>query len=309
MKIAVIGCGAMGSIYAGLLADSGQDVVAVGRNAAHMDAIASDGLRITGASGDRRVRLRTFTRPPTEVVDLLILAVKAGQAAEAAESARVMAGPGTRVLTIQNGLGSADKVAQHLGADRLMVGVAQGFGASIESPGHVHHNDMKAIRMGGYAGIDPGEVEETAALWRSAGFDAEAVADIVAMQWDKLICNVAFSAPCALTGLSVGAVMEDPLLWGVSRAAALEAWNVARKLGVALPFEDPEAHIRAFASRMPLARPSVLQDLEAGRATEVDVINGSVVREAARVDLEARVNETLTALVRWRELKNRETTE
>ena len=301
MKIGVVGCGAMGSIYAGLFAAAGEDVLAVGRNAGHMNAIDSDGLRISGASGDRRVRLRAYTRPPAEIVDLLVLAVKAGQVAEAAAEAKPMVGPETRILTLQNGLGSADRVAACLGGDRLMVGVAQGFGASLEAPGHVHHNDMKAIRIGSFGIIDAAEVEETAALWRQAGFDAEAVPDIVAMQWDKLICNAAFSAPCALTGLTVGEVMADAFIGGISRAAATEAFEVAMALGIALPFDDPVAHVLAFGARMPQARPSVLQDLEAGRPTEVDVINGGVVREAAKVGLAAPVNETLTALVRWRE--------
>jgi 2-dehydropantoate 2-reductase len=306
MKVAVVGCGAMGSIYAGLFAAARFDVLAVGRNRAHMAAIDSDGLRITGASGDRQVRLRAFTRPPEEVVDLLILAVKAGQVAQAADESAVMVGPDTGILTIQNGLGSAELVAERLGADRLMVGVAQGFGASLEAPGHVHHNNMKAIRMGGYAGIDAAEVERTAALWREAGFDAEAVADILTMQWDKLICNAAFSALCALTGLSVGEVMADELAAGISRAAATEAWRVAQALDIPLPFDDPVAHVQAFAAGMPRARPSVLQDLEAKRITEVDVINGSIVREAGRIGLEAPVNGTLTALVRLQEKRNQE---
>ncbi len=296
----------MGSIYAGLLAAAGQDVVAVSRNRAHVAAMASEGLRITGASGDRRVRIRAFTKPPAETADLIVIAVKAGQVTEAARDARPMLGPHTRILTLQNGLGSAERVAEQLGGERLMVGVAQGFGAAVEGPGHVHHNDMKAIRMGAWGGLDAAAVAETAAVWRAAGFDAEAVPDIVAMQWDKLICNVAYSAPCALTGLTVGGVMEDEHLSGISRAAATEAFQVARALGIALEFDDPVAHVRAFGARMPLARPSVLQDLEAGRPTEVDVINGSVVREAANAGLEAPVNRTLTALVRWQERQNQE---
>lgn len=306
MKVAVVGCGAMGSIYAGLFAAAGLDVLAVGRNRAHMEAIETGGLRITGASGDRLVRLRAFTRAPAEIVDLLILAVKAGQVTTAAAEAAAMVDSSTRILTIQNGLGSAERVADQLGTSHLMVGVAQGFGASLEKPGHVHHNDMKAIRMGAYAGLDAAAVQRTAALWREAGFDAEAVDDIVAMQWDKLICNVAFSAPCALTGLSVGELLADGLAAGISQAAATEAWNVARALNIPLPFADPVLHVQAFGGRMPEARPSVLQDLEAKRVTEVDVINGAIVREAAKVGLKAPVNETLTALVRLQEKRNQE---
>lgn len=290
----------MGSIYAGLLASAGNDVLAIDRSAAHVDAMARDGLRVTGASGDRTVALRAST-DVSEVgeagVDLVILAVKAGQVAEAATASMPLIGPDTVVLTIQNGLGSADVVAGVVGADRLIVGVAQGFGASRPGPGHVHHNDMKAIRMGAHAGLPANEVERVAELWRAAGFDAEATADITAMQWEKLICNVAYSAVCALAGATLGEVLDHPELGRVSRAAATEAWSVALALGVAIDVTDPVAHVRAFGARMPAAKPSVLLDIEAGRPSEIGVINGAVGREAARVGRDAPVNDTLTTLV------------
>jgi 2-dehydropantoate 2-reductase len=91
--------------------------------------------------------------------------------------------------------------------------------------------------------------------------------------------------------------MDDPDVGPISRAAATEAFEVARALGIALGFEDPVAHVRAFAGRMPLAKPSVLLDVEAGRPSEVGVINGAVVREAARAGVPAPVNDTLTRLV------------
>jgi len=298
MKIAIVGCGAMGSIYAGLFASAGHDVLAIGRNAAHLAAIEQAGLRVSGASGDRRVHLRVANEPPKETMDLVVIAVKAANVADAARAAASLVGPDTLVLTLQNGLGSAEAVAGELGGSRLMIGVAQGFGASLEAPGHAHHNDMKAIRMGAFAGLDAAEVERTAGIWRAAGFDAAAVADITAMQWEKLICNVAYSAPCALTGLTVGEAMDDPALGPVTRSAAVEAWTVAKARGIALSFVDPVAYVREFAARMPRARPSVLQDLQAGRETEVDVINGSIPREAAKVGMTAPVNATLTGLVR-----------
>jgi 2-dehydropantoate 2-reductase len=125
-------------------------------------------------------------------------------------------------------------VAAALGAERLIVGVAQGFGASLPAPGHAHHNDMKAIRMGAYAGIPPASVQEVAACFSAAGFDAAAVDDIAAMQWEKLICNVAYSAPAALTGLTVGEIMDDPDVGPISRAAATEAWEVAAPVNATL---------------------------------------------------------------------------
>lgn len=301
MKIAVVGCGAMGSVYAALLADAGNDVLAIDPWAEHVDAINARGLRVEGASGDRTLPIRAATTAPRADMDLVIVAAKATGIVAAAAEARTLTGPGTAVLTIQNGLGSADIVAEAVGPDRLAVGIAGGFGAAMRGPGHAFHNGMEVVRLGAHAGLPASRVEAIAALWRAAGFRAEAVADIAVMQWDKLICNVAYSAPCALSGLTVGQAMDDPDIGPVSRAAATEAWVVARARGIAIDIPDPVAHVRAFGSRIPGARPSLAQDLERGRRGEIAMINGAVPREAAKAGIEAPVNATLSALVRRRE--------
>lgn len=301
MKIAVVGCGAMGSVYAALLADAGNDVLAVDPWADHVAAINDRGLRVEGTSGDRIVRLRAVTAAPAEAMDLVIVAAKATGITAAAAEARRLTGADTVVLTIQNGLGSADIVAEAVGPDRLAVGIAGGFGAAMKAPGHAFHNGMEVVRMGAHAGLDADQVEAVAAAWRAAGFRAEAARDIAVMQWDKLICNVAYSAPCALTGLTVGQVLDDPEIGPISRAAATEAWTVARARGVAVAIPDPVAHVRAFGSRIPHARPSLAQDLERGRRGEIDMINGAIPREAAKAGIAAPVNATLSALVRQRE--------
>lgn len=297
MQIAIIGCGAMGSIYAALLAADGNEVIAIDANADHVAAINNQGLRVSGASGDRRVQISAYTHAPSAQPELIVLATKAAHVLPAANTAQAMMGEQTTVLTIQNGLGSAELVAEAVGSERLIVGVAQGFGASLPSPGHAHHNDMKAIRMGAYTHLSETSVREVATTWRTAGFDAEAVADIVTMQWEKLVCNVAYSAPCAITGMTVGEAKDHPAVGPVSRAAAQEAYQVAQARDIALSFDDPITHVRDFAARMPNAKPSVLLDLEARRRSEVGVINGAVPKEAAKVGLTAPVNQTLTGLV------------
>ncbi len=300
-KVAIVGCGAMGSVYAALMASAGHAVLAVDGWAEHVAAIARDGLRLEGASGDRRVMMRAATQAPREAMDLVIVAAKASQVDSAAQQVLPLLGPDTVVLTIQNGLGSADILAHRVGADRLAVGVAAAFGASLKGPGHAHHNGMAAIRMGAYAGLEMARVEAVAALWRGVGFNADAVDNVLAMQWDKLICNVAYSGPCALTGLTVGQAMDDPDIGPISRAAATEALRVAHARGLLLDIRDAVAHVRAFGAKVPHAKPSVLQDIERGRASEIDVINGAIPREAARCGLEAPVNATLVALVKQRE--------
>ncbi|MBP6850290.1 MAG: 2-dehydropantoate 2-reductase [Rhodoferax sp.] len=301
MNIAVVGCGAMGSIYAGLLASAGHTVCVVDGWQAHVDAINTRGLHVEGASGDRWVRMQAYREAPPRTVDLVIVAAKAAQVAAAARGTLALLGPQTLVLTLQNGLGSDDTVAQIVGADRLLVGIAAAFGASLRAPGHCHHEGMAAVRIGAYGALDPTRAESVAALWRDAGFNAQAVTQVRAMQWEKLICNVAYSGPSALSGMTVGEVMDDPDLGPVSRAAAVEAWEIARARQVPLEVSDPIAHVRAFGERVRHARPSVLQDIERGRRSEIGVINGAIPREAALCGREAPVNATITALVRLRE--------
>lgn len=306
LRIAVVGCGAMGSVYAARLAGAGHDVLVVDAWADHVQAIARDGLALSGPDGERTAQVRAFPAPPAEPVDLVVLAVKAADVVSAAAGLAPLLDDDTVVLTIQNGLGSAEEVARVLGAGRLAVGIASGFGASLTGPGRVHHNAMKALRFGAYEGVSGGglpadDVERIAAAWRAGGFDAAAVGDIAAMQWEKLICNVAYSAPCALTGLTVGEVMDHPEMGPISRAAATEAWETARALGIGIDVPDPVVHVREFGAQMPAAKPSAVLDHEAGRRSEIAVINGAIPREAAKVGRTAPVNATLTGLVRTRE--------
>ena len=301
MKIAVIGCGAMGSIYAALLAEAGGEVFVVDSGSENVRMINQRGLRVEGISGDRIIRLAAYTVVPPIAVDLVIVAVKAAQVEGVASNLGPLLTPKTVVLTIQNGVGSADILASRALSDRLAVGIAGGFGAIRRGPGHVFHNGMNIVRMGAYAGLPMEEVERVAALWRDAGFKAETVSNVLAMQWEKLICNVAYSAPCALTGMTVGEVMDDPDLAPVSRAAATEAWVVAQALNIGIKVDDPVKLAREFGAGVRNAKPSLLQDHENRRPSEIDVINGAVTRAAARLGIAAPVNSVLVALVKQRE--------
>jgi 2-dehydropantoate 2-reductase len=301
-KVAIVGCGAMGSVYAALMASHGHEVHAVTLWPDHALAMARDGLRVEGASGDRTVRLHAATT--TEGIgpcDLVVIATKAYDVEAAARSALTLLGPGTVVQTIQNGLGSAERVAPIVGADRLAVGVVGGFGASLRAPGHVHHNGMEMVRFGSYAGLPRTALEASAAIWESAGFKVLLFDDLDRMVWEKLIMNVTFSATCCLTGLTIGEVMRDENAWRVARGCAEEAVAVAKARGIRLEVGEPIEHIRRLGSKIGDARPSMLLDHLARRRSEIDVINGAIPREGAKVGVATPVNETVVALVKARE--------
>ena len=302
MRIAILGVGAMGSVYAGLLAAAGLDVWAVDLWADHVDAIRRDGLKVSGASGERTVRL-SATTDAREVgrADLVVIATKASGVHEAAAAARDILAEDGVVLTIQNGLGSAERVAKTVGADRVLIGVVGGFGASIVAPGHAHHNGWEFVRLGEYEGSVSPRLQRIGAVWEQGGFRVLLFPDIHKMVWEKFICNVAFSGTCTLTGMTIGEVLADPEAWSVSSACASEAFQVARAKGIAVEIGDPVAYVRAFGEKIPNARPSMLLDHMAQRRSEIDVINGAVPREAARLGLATPVNSTVSALVRARE--------
>jgi len=302
-KVAIVGCGAMGSVYAALMASAGHEVHAVTLWADHAAAMREHGLRVEGASGDRTVRL-AGAGTTTEGIgpcDLVIVATKAFDVAAAAASAAPLIDPGAMVQTIQNGLGSPEVAAAVIDPDRIAVGVVGGFGASMRGPGHAHHNGLEMIRFGALAGLSRERLEASAAIWDSAGFKVSLFDDIGRMVWEKLIMNVTFSGTTTLTGLTIGEVMADPDAWEVARACAEEAIAVAAAMGVTLQVGDPVAHIRRLGGKIPAARPSMLLDHRAGRRGEVEAINGSIPRLGRRCGVPTPVNDTVVALIKARE--------
>jgi len=297
-KVAIVGAGAMGSVYAGLMADAGHEVHAVTLWADHVEAMRRTGLRVSGFSGDRTVPLHASTT--TDGIGgwvLVVIATKAPDVEAAAKASLPLLGPETVVQTIQNGLGSAERVAPIVGADRLAVGVVGGFGAALAEPGHVHHNGMEMVRFGAYAGLPADRLEASAQVWRSSGFTVSLFTDLDRMVWEKLLVNVAFSATCALSGRTIGEVIADDHLWSVASGCAAEAASVAAARGIDLRVGDPVEHVRRIGTAIAGARPSLLLDHLAGRRSEIEVINGSIPREAAKVGAPAPINATVTALV------------
>jgi 2-dehydropantoate 2-reductase len=298
LRIAVVGCGAMGSVYAGRLAAEGNAVYVADPWPDHIAAIAAHGLRVDGPRGDAVVRVATDRTSIDAPFDLVVIAAKSLDIAAAAQTAHALAGRETVVLTIQNGLGAAEIVANIIGEQRLAIGIAGGFGAKLAAPGHVVHNAMQLVRFGPYGSLPIDRLTTIASAWSAAGFNVEVRADIARIQWEKLICNVAFSGPCVIAGTTVGDVMDDPNLGPISRSAAIEAYDVARALGIGLGIDDPIAHVRAFGESVRAAKPSTLIDIERGRPSEIDFINGAVAREAERIGVRAPINTTITAFVK-----------
>ena len=303
MKIAVVGAGAMGSVYAGLLATAGNEVWAIDTWQEHIDAIRAAGLRVEGASGDRTVRLDATTdasEPGT--CDLVIIATKADGVASAAASIQPLLRGDTLVLTIQNGLGAAERICRHLSPDNVLLGVAGGFGASIRGPGHAHHNGMELVRLGELGGGITQRLERIGSVWRDAGFNVKCFHDINQLVWEKFVCNVAYSGSCTIFECTIARVQANEHAWKVASSCAAEAHGAGIAKGIHFSFDDPITHVREFGKTIPNSRPSMLQDYLAKRPSEIDAINGMVPVVAREVGTAAPYNEVVTAIVKAKEL-------
>jgi 2-dehydropantoate 2-reductase len=204
-------------------------------------------------------------------------------------------------MAFQNGLGAGERVARHIPPEHIMIGIAEGFGSSIPEPGHVHHEGMRLIRIGEMHGGLTDRAQRIEQAWHDAGFNVQAFADVTLMIWEKFLCNVTLSAPCAVFDVTVGELMSNPQAWEVALGCTAEAYRLGVAMGVEFPFDDPLRYVTDFAATIPNASPSMRLDHLARRSSEIDAINGQVVVLSRDLGLEAPYNETLCAIVRHRE--------
>ena len=305
MKISVLGCGAMGSIYAGFFADNGHEVIAIDTWGNHVAEIRKKGLRIEGISGTRQVS-SIFASTDIKTCkdsDIFIIATKASNVSQVAANIAEFIKSESIVITIQNGLGSAEQVAKHIPKENIILGVADGFGASIPKAGHVHHNAMKLIRLGEMGNSAMNRVENIALLWVKAGFNVKAFSDINQLVWEKFICNVTFSGPCTVFDCKMGQLIADNLKWKVALGCMSEAYYIGKEKKINFSFSDPENYVLSFGKNMPDARPSMLLDYKAKRLSEIDYINGMVSELGADLGVKTPYNDTITSVVKSMESK------
>ncbi|MGO8873229.1 MAG: ketopantoate reductase family protein [Acidimicrobiales bacterium] len=303
MKIAIVGTGAMGSVYAGLLGKAGHTVWAIDTWQEHVDVIARSGLSVSGASGSFVVDGLNTGHTPEDAgsCDLWVIATKAQHVEEVAARIAPLLEPASVVMAFQNGLGSGERVARHLPQQNILIGIAEGFGSAIPQPGHVQHEGMRLIRIGEMQGGLTDRVLGIEQVWREAGFRVKAFADVQLMIWEKFLCNVTLSAPCAAFDVTVGELMANPESWAVALGCTMEAYRVGVAKGIRFNFDDPLLYVTEFAATIPNTSPSMRLDHLARRHSEVGAINGQVVELSRELGMQAPYNETLCAILRQRE--------
>ncbi len=304
MKIAIIGAGAMGSLFGGLLHEAGNEVHLIDVWKEHVDTINANGLHIEGISGDREVKLKAHNKA-SEVgsCDLVIVFVKSTFTKTAIADSLSLINESTAVLTLQNGLGNADILGEVAGPDHVIAGVTS-FGSTLLGPGKVRHAGSGDTYIGALAGLPNEKVEEVAAVLTKSGIKTFNSKDVMSLVWGKLIVNVGINALTALTGLLNGELLEHEETEELLELAVEEAIEVAKVKGIKFIDEDPVAHVKEVARLTGTNKSSMLQDMLNKKKSEVDFISGAVVREGKKTGVETPVNITLTNLVRLKEKMN-----
>ncbi len=296
MSIAVVGAGAMGSLFGALLAEANQEVWLIDVWADHVNAIQNAGLSVEREGQTRLVQLNATTDPTSvNSCELVIVFVKSIHTAAAAKTAAMLVGDSGLVLTLQNGLGNADQIAQDVDP-RCVVAGTTSCGATMLGPGKIRHAGVGLTTIGMWQAGESDRVREIAVLFEGSGIETEVVADVRRIIWDKLLINVGINAITALTRIKNGQLLDlEPSIW-LSGAAVKEAMAVAAAQDIAVR-QDAVEHVLEVAKATSGNRSSMGQDVDNQRLTEIATINGAVVREAERLGLDAPVNRTLTALI------------
>jgi 2-dehydropantoate 2-reductase len=300
VKIAVVGAGGIGSLFGGRLAAAGHCVWLIHRRPDVVHVLRAQGLHLESANGVERIPVNaTIDAREVGEVDLVLVLTKSNDTRSAADASRSLVGAGTLVLTLQNGLGNDAVLGEVLGPERVLLGMTYA-GAAFVTPGHVRHTAPGATFVGDPAGA-PGRAERLAQLFTAAGLPTSVARDLSAEIWGKLLINSAMNATCALTGASGTAALRSPAARDMLRRVAIETAAVAVALGVRLPYADPAARVLQHCRDVADAKPSMLQDMERERPTEIEAINGAIVREADRLGVPTPYNRALLLLVRARE--------
>ena len=299
-KIAVVGAGAMGCLFGGLLAEGGLDVILVDVLQEHVDRINRDGLRIVGYGGDRSIPVRATTEPSgLPAVDVLFVQCKAPYTKEAVRRVLHLLRDDSVAISFQNGLGNEENIGEVVGMERVLGGVTA-QGAAVEGPGAVRNFGNLPTHIGEMGGGISERAQRIAAALDRAGLQTTAVPDIRQAIWKKLLANIAISPTSAIANMTIKQVFAVPELTETAFEAMDEAVEVARAEGVELNAAETREVIDQIAGPTGTGdnKSSLCVDIINRRPCEIDVISGAVVQLGRKHGISTPVNKTLVAAVK-----------
>jgi 2-dehydropantoate 2-reductase len=303
MKIVIMGAGAIGSLYGGLLRlNGGHDVILVGREQ-HVAAIQSNGLKIRGVLGDHNVIISSTTEPcDINKADYVFLTTKTYDTAIAAECIRPMVENRAYVIVLQNGIGTEQIAADILGSTQVLRATSC-MGSILTRPGEVICTGDGITEVGSHLPENKDVVMEVAAMLNDAGLETRACDDIEGVVWTKAIVNCGINPIAALTGLTNGEVYADLRLRELIVNLVTETSQVAEALGIKLTTDDPIRYALGTAKATGANINSMLQDINAHKRTEIESITGYVVKRARELGIKTPFSDTIYGLIKALESK------
>ena len=303
MKIAIIGAGAMGCLFgAKLSAAPENEVHLIDVWKEHVDAINARGLLIEedGAFAAYENVTAGVDASVCGHADLAVIFVKSTATKRAVQDNLGVFGPKTAALTLQNGLGNVERVREVIGGARVIAGTTA-HGATMLGPGKARHAGRGRTVIGESDGSVTERIEAIRDTLNQAGIETDLSDNVLGLLWDKLLVNAGINALTGITRLRNGELLDHPELVDLMERAAREGAAVAKAKGIKLGFDDPVAHTKAVCRATAKNKASMLQDILNHRKTEIDAINGAIVREGALVGVETPINLTLTSIIKFLE--------
>lgn len=299
MRIAIVGSGAMGSLYGGMLAEHGHDVTLIDIWEEHVQAINESGLQITDSDSERTIDVTATTDQATvSPPDVAVLFVKSTHTKTALEDAKSVLTEDVDVLSLQNGLGNPETIAEYVPDQNVIAGVTT-HGATLEGPGHVFHAGTGPTTIGRYFAENGTDVKTLATTLEKAGLPTTLSESIRNDIWEKVLINIGINAPTALARVKNGTLTTEPGR-RVVESAVKEAVAVAEHEGCEIR-EDIVDHVLKIAKQTGQNKSSMLQDIQAEQRTEIDRIHAAVVDRATEYNIDVPVNRTLANLIQLTE--------
>lgn len=298
MKIVIVGPGAIGCLFAGFLSKSKEEIWLLDKNPERAKKIREQGIKIEGISGTWQAKVNAAAQAK-EIgpADLIIIAVKSYDTKNAVGTVKALLTDTSLVITLQNGLGNVEIISEVVGQDKVLGGITN-QGATSLGAGWVKHAGKGETILGRLDAKIPVELRSIRELFNKVGIETRISKDIKAFLWSKLIINVGINALTALTHLKNGKLIEFEPSRKILEDAVNEAIRVAKRKRVKLIYDDPLSKVVAVCEATANNVSSMLADVLKGKRTEIDFINGVIVRQAQGLAIQVPVNTVLTNLVK-----------
>ncbi|HEY1856777.1 ketopantoate reductase family protein [Acidocella sp.] len=295
MKISVMGAGAVGSYYGAMLVQAGHDVTFIGRSG-QVSALREHGLQLEKGGTLTRLTVQASADPSVVATsEIVLFAVKSSDTETAAKAMAPFLSPDTVILSFQNGVENAERLQQLL--PQTIIAAVVYVATDMAAPNHVRHHGRGGLVLAASA-----RSPELAAMFTAAGIPTEVSENTAGALWAKLILNCAYNALSAITQLPYGTVAQGPEIDGVLQDVMQECLSIADALGVSVP-GDTWHEVKQTPLMMPSQRSSTAQDLARQKPSEIDYLNGYIVRKGRELNISVPVNRALYALVKLIEMK------